>query len=508
MTDAHTTRLNRRVLLQSGAALAGFATFGLPAALMAQSSARTIRWAPHVLPRVLDPRTHRSVVEQNVFMQIFDGMVDFDQDLNIRPRLATAWEQLDPTTWRFTLREGVSFQNGEPFNAEAVKFSIEQYASLEPPYLYISNWGDGWPPSAEIESEYSVLMKSPAPLPNLPRLLMRIGMMPPKATLDPAFADAPVGTGPFMVSNWVKGERLELVANPTYWGGALNVDGMKITPIEDSSARVAALQAGEVDYVWNVPLDRVVDLEGSFNIIRSERPLTNNLIAFNFAAPNSPVANVKVREALRHAFDGKMIIEALLGGLAKQGTGPTPGIAFGAYDGPGYPGQDIEKAKAMLAEAGYPDGFPLTLIAQPGSFTNLTSIVEVLQAQFADVGVTLTYEELDQGQMNERSETDTWDIRTDGTTGATGEAVYFYNTAKRNMGFESPEADRLLAEANSAGDEAARKDLMSQAMKVWWETVPWLWSFESPLIHASVPNLSGIELIPNNWTFFTNAKFD
>ncbi|SEQ10695.1 peptide/nickel transport system substrate-binding protein/glutathione transport system substrate-binding protein [Devosia sp. YR412] len=497
--------LSRRTFLYAGTALVALAATGLQSRAFAQGG-KQLRWAPHVIPRVIDARVHRSTIEQNVFMQLYDGLVDFDEELNIRPRLATEWEQVDPLTWRFTLREGVTFHNGEAFNAEAVKFSIEQYAELDPPYLYISNWEPGWPPSAEVESELVVLIRTPAPLPNLPRLLMRIGMLPPVATLEPTFGEKPVGTGPFMLAEWRPGESLTLAANPNYWDGAPEVAELRFIPIEDASARMAALQAGEVDYIWNVPLDRIAELEGNFNILRVDRPLTNNLIAFNFNAPNSPVANVQVREALKYAFDGKLIIEALLGGLAVAGTGPTPSAAYGAYDGPGYPDRDIEKAKTLLAEAGYPDGFTLTLIAQPASFTNLTSIVETLQADFAEIGVTLNYEELDQGQMNERADTDTWDIRTDGTTGATGEAVYFYNTAKRNMGFESEAADTLLAQANEAGDTPEREELMAQAMKAWWELVPWLWSFESPLMHASVKELEGVELIPNNWTLMRHAK--
>lgn len=161
----------------------------LPMSAAAGPEDNSIVWASHVLPRVLDARIHRRQVEQSVFLQIYDALLDFDSDLNYRPRLAESWEQVDPLTWRFHLREGVHFHNGEPFNAKAAAFSIQQYAELDPPYLYIPNWAPAWPPTAEVEDDYTVVVRTPEPLPNLPRLMMRIGMLPPKATLEPSYAD-------------------------------------------------------------------------------------------------------------------------------------------------------------------------------------------------------------------------------------------------------------------------------------------------------------------------------
>jgi peptide/nickel transport system substrate-binding protein len=499
--------VSRRAILTGASAVAvGFAAGRLTGPAFAQQPKRTVTIASHVLARIIDPRVHRTVIEQNVYMHMFDGLVDFDSQMNIRPRLATAWKQLDPRTWRFELRKGVTFHNGEPFNAEAVKFSIEQYVRLDPPYLYISNWTPAWPPTVEVESDHAVLIKTPEPLPNMTRVLPRIGMLPPKATLDPKFANAPIGTGPFKFAEWQKGKKLTLAANPDYWDGAPQVSQLNFITIEDSAARMAALQAGEVDLIWNVPIDRLDEVSRDYRLIQAKNSLVNNMIAFNARAKASPIADRRVRQALTYAFDGQSVIEALLNGSAVQGRGPTPSLALGAYNGDGYPARNVEKAKALLKDAGFAKGFTLSLIAQPASFTNLSSIVEVLQAQLAEVGVTVNYEELDQGQMNERAETEKWDLRTDGSTGATGEAQYFYNTAKRNFGTQSAETERLLLQAGQLGDTPERIKLIEAAMKAWWEEVPFLWSFESALTHASRKSVAGVELIPNNWILMRKAQ--
>ncbi|WP_417271558.1 ABC transporter substrate-binding protein [Celeribacter sp.] len=479
----------------------------LPAPAAAGPEDNSVVWASHVLPRVLDARIHRRQVEQSVFLQIYDALLDFDSELNYRPRLAESWEQVDPLTWRFHLREGVRFHNGEPFNAEAVAFSIKQYAELDPPYLYIPNWAPAWPPTAEVEDEYTVVVRTPEPLPNLPRLMMRIGMLPPQATLDPSYADKPVGTGAFKVENWEQGGAIDLVANEDYWDGAPKIDRLKIIAISSAAARVAALQAGEVDFIWEAPLDRLDDLRQDFQIIQVDNPQSNNLIAFNNLAVDSPIADTRVRRALQMTFEGQEIIDGLFEGFAVEGRGPVPSAAYGAYNGDGYPGRDFDAARALLEEAGYGDGFDLTLIAQPGSFTNLTSVVEYLQSQMTEIGVTLKYEELDQGQMSEREPTDTWDLRTDGTAASTAEASYYYNTAKRNFSVDCSTCDELLAKAQQAGDTPEREQLMTDAMHTWWDTSPWLWSFESPLVYAAAPKLQNVELIPNNWTLFRNASW-
>jgi ABC-type transport system substrate-binding protein len=499
---------NRRVFLQMSALAAGAALMPAFGNAMAAGADGKITVASHTLARVIDARVHRSVIEQNVYMHIYDGLVDFDKDMNIRPRLATEWEMVDPTTWKFKLRQGVKFHNGEIFNAEAAKFSFDQYVNLDPPYLYKTNWDPAWPPVVEVQDDFTILVKTPKPIPNILNVLPRIGMLPPKATLEAEYANKPVGTGPFSVEQWEKGRKLTLKANESYWDGAPPVATLVFVTIEDSSARLAALQAGEVDFIWNVPLDRIEEVSQAFDIVESKRSLVNNMIAFNARAKQSPIANIKVRQALLFAFDGKSVIESLLAGAATQGTGPTPSMALGAYNGDGYPERDIEKAKALLAEAGYADGLELTLIAQAASFTNLPSIVEVLQAQLAEVGVTVTYAELDQGQMNERAEKEDWDLRTDGSTGATGEAQYFYNTARRNYGTKSAAADELLAKAALELDPSKRIPLISDAMKAWWEEVPFFWSFESGLVHAGRKGLKGVELIPNNWILMRHASVE
>lgn len=454
----------------------------------------------------LDALHHRTVDEQNLFMQLYDPLVDLDTKLQIRPRLAESFERVDSTTWRFKLRQGVKFTNGEDFTAENVKFTIDEYVRMDPPYYYVNVWGAAWPPSAEVESPTSVLIKTKQPAPILPRLMTRLGMLPLKASKEASYAENPIATGPFKVVEWTKGQQVTLEANQSYWRGAPKIQQLIYRGIPDDSSRVTALEAGEIDVAWNTPADRAAKLDpGKLTTLEGSTTSLGQLI-FNFRNPQSPIANVKVRRAMITAIDGKSIIDNILLGKANPSKGPVPMAAAGAADVGGYPTRDVAAAKKLLSEAGYPSGVTATLIFTAGEFPKDLEITEAIIAQLSEAGITVKLEEMEGGQYSQRRTTPNWDIAVNGVTAWTGDAEFFFGILTTASGYKSQAVNDTLLQAAAASDEKARFQLLQQAQKTMWDDVPYLWSYELMWIHGASKRLQGLQLVPNGWLLFDAAQ--
>lgn len=453
----------------------------------------------------LDARRVRAIPEQVLFFALYDGLVDFDQDVAIRPRLAESFERVDPTTWRFKLRQGVKFHNGEDFTADTVAFTLDQIKSLDPPFYYVATWGPAWPPTVEIEAPDSVVITTPNPSPLLPNVLTRIGMLPTAAT-DPNFGEAPVGTGPFKFSEWVKGDRVVLETNADYWDGAPAIGGLTVRTIPEPASQLAALQSGEIQVAYDLPADQLGVLTPPALNKLSAKSTGLAQVLFNFRATDSPVADVKVREALRLGVDGAGMIAALLPEVATPSIGPSAAACFGALDVGGYPARDVEGARALLAEAGYADGVELTMIFTEGEFSRDATIAEAIVSQLSEIGATVNIVQLDSGQYAERRRTADWDIATNGTTGWTADAQYYVNDVKITEGYENEDLDQLILESDSAVDVDERVALLQEAQQRLWDDVPYLWTFDVTLVAGVAGNVSGVELMPTAWMLFRKAS--
>lgn len=474
-----------------------------------RSGPTTLRIATARQLSAVDMRaTGGGVEQQNVFLHIYDALTQLDGKLVAKPLLAESWESVDPVTWRFKLRQGVKFQNGEDFNADAVKFTIDQFANLTPPYQYLNNWGAGWPPTVQVESPFSVLIKTAKPQAVTPQLLTRIGMLPPRAALEKTFPDQPVGTGAYKVVSVQPGVKIVLEANPGYWQGAPKIDRIEWYGIVDPEARLAALQSGEMDLVWGVPYDRAKDLQASSKFQLFEQPsLGLNFFPFNGRVPKTnPVSDVRVRKALTYAIDQQGLRDALLSGKGELNTGPSTSLAIGATDAGGYPKRDVAAAKRMLAAVGA-DNITLDFIFSAGQFPKDQDLAEALIAQLGDAGVKVKFEQLDSAGLSSRRPTANWDLMNNGVPGPfTGEATYHYAQLKAQQGFTSPAVEALLAQSDAATTTSGRVDFIRQAMKQMWSEVPYLWSVGAVSEFGSVKALQGMEYIPINWLVLYRAR--
>jgi peptide/nickel transport system substrate-binding protein len=346
----------------------------------------------------LDPHIPADMTSHRIFQNIFDTLVFRDRDMKLQPHLATSYELLDDTTWQFKLREGVLFHNGEPFDANSVKFSVERILNPD-----LESHMAGWFATidhVEIVDDYTVNIITGAPDPLLPGRLTWLYMVPPQYVQengDEYFGLHPVGTGPYTFVEWVKDDHLSLQANEEYWNGAPAIQEVVFRPIPETSTRIAALLTGEADIIDSVPSDQVGTIENS-DVAKVASVLSKRQIYIGLDNINdTPLKDKRVRLAINYAVDVPSLIENIMGGYAIQSASPVLPMYFG-YDPDIKPfPYDPEKAKDLLAEAGYPDGFQVTLDTSSGRYVMDKETAEAVAGQLAEVGIDAQVEVLEWG---------------------------------------------------------------------------------------------------------------
>jgi peptide/nickel transport system substrate-binding protein len=376
-------------------------------------SENVLRWQSAIAGLTFDPHAFNHYPTRAQNLQVYEPLVDFDSDHSIRPSLAVAWRFVDSTTWEFELRQGVRFHDGTPLTAEDVIFSLRRALSSK------SEFGRDVPPVAAIEAEgdYIVRVRTIEPNPILPEQLFSIGIMS-KAWAErhgavevASYTDAEVayvedhanGTGPFALEAYEAGVRTVLVRNAEWWGlteNPHNIDRVVFTAVADPGERMAALLAGEIDFLHDPPfteLDRLASTPG----IRLEKEMEFRTIFFGLdqASPElrssnikgeNPFADLRVRQAVYQAIDINAIQNDIMRGYAiPAGMVIQPGINGYTPEFDTRPPHDPEAAKDLLAEAGYPDGFEVGLDCPKNRYLNDEAICQAVAGMLDKVGITV-----------------------------------------------------------------------------------------------------------------------
>lgn len=434
--------------------------------------------------------------ERNTFLQMFDALLHREPDGAIVPRLATAWEAVDETTWRFSIRQGVTFSNGEPLDASTVKASIDIYRApdsvVASRYRSISE--------VVVVDDYTVDIYTSVPDPFLPNALTDNAFILPSGYLAEVgvegFASKPVGTGPYVLGEWVRGDRIVFDANPTYWGGEVPIAQVVWRNIPEPSSRVAALQNGEVDLTWEIPAIQIPLLERSSGIQvqagPSPRAVYIGLWPDSPVAGGEPLRDVRVRQALNYAVNRAAIVQALQRGYGTLISQPIPQPNYLGYDASiePYP-YDPERARELLAEAGYADGFTIELLTTARYLTSEES--QAVAADLAKVGVNVRLTEVEYGQFvtrltNEHSQSPMYSLSIQGTQGI--DAYEIYSVAVASTGtfnwnhYNNPAVDELVTKMASEFDDNVRSDLAKQAAQLTHDDPPWIYLWNNSSIYG------------------------
>jgi peptide/nickel transport system substrate-binding protein len=375
--------------LCAGAALV-FAV-GSGAATQAQTS-RTLVVAQSADMESGDPAKNTGLATIAVLVNIYDTLVRRDADLNLKPGLALSWHAVDPTMWEFKLRRGVKFHNGEPFNADAVKFSFDRM--LDPKTRWPGAGSLRLVKSVSVVSDDTVRFTTSEPWPLMPRFLGYYGMIVPPGYLkqngDDALVRRPVGTGAYRFVRWVKDDRVELDANPEYWAGRPKIGHVVIRVIPTDAPRVAELLAGSVQLANLLPpnLFSPVQISSKTKLVVG-KSLSVFFVIYNLVniPKDKPLADPRVRQALDYAIDRQAILKSVMHSVGVPvATFCTDVMEACDASVPPFT-YDPNKARALLREAGYASGFDFSISGTSGTYPGDRDIEQALVDQLNKVGV-------------------------------------------------------------------------------------------------------------------------
>lgn len=451
--------------------------------------------------------------------QLYDGLTKFDLTdgkaiPQIEPDLAESWEANDDlTTWTFKLRPGVTFHDGTPWNADAAIFNLERYVDTGTDHYYPDLNAQGGLSVSGIKSftkidDSTIEINAKGPWSYLPVDLATVYFASPTAVKklgNEGFGEAPVGTGPFKFESVVRGQQLTMDANPDYWNGKPRVDRVILRPIPDATARVAALRSGEVNWIEVPPPDDVSSLASE-----NYQVLTNSydhVWPWVYNTTKAPFNDPEVRTALNWAIDRDSLVKNILKDTAEPALGYAPKANTGYRTENEAYGYDPDKAKQMLADAGYPDGFTMTLSYPTSGSGNMIPgpMNTALQADLAKVGVKVELKPIEWAAML----TDFFAGKIPDDANALNISLSFQQEGFWSMWFASdsainagkysdPEVDALLTKAKTVLDPDARSDIYAQVSAILGKDSPWLTVVNDRNPRVLAANVGGF-VQPQSW---------
>jgi peptide/nickel transport system substrate-binding protein len=494
----------------------GILVFALSAAATAiPSQASEVVWARYGDIDSLDPHRATSTLSMQVWDQIYDTLLAFDESGAARANLAKSWSiGADGLSYTLQLEDGVVCHDGSPFDANDVKFTIDRAFDDAKPSLTKTAWGPIVDVAVVDPLTVKVTMSSRFGA-FLPFLADSFSSMVCDSNTAADFGSASaIGTGPFKLVEWVKGDQVTLDKNPQYRNfgkpvenaGPAHIDRLIVRTVPEAQTRLAALKTGEV-HIAEPPFDDIpaIRKEGSLDIIVADN--TGQNVFWEFTISRPPFDDIRARQAVAHATDAQMAIDIIYGGLSQREWCPVSRGVFGNdqefCQKHGY-AYDPDKAKALLAELGYGPDNPLKTTMFVWTGGNRHKLAEIFQSQLAQVGIQVAIEIMDIGTMNARVKEQnemkeggpgTFDMMTWGWYDP--DILYaLWHSPGAYSGYQSPELDAMLEKTRTTIDPDKRlkavqdviKHIMEKAVHVGLYTPGWEW------VYAVRPEVSGLKV--------------
>lgn len=422
-------------------------------------------------PETLDPHATTVAASENIGTLVAERFVEYDYEKNeIVPVLAEEWRAVDDRTWEIKLRQGITFTNGEPMDAEAAKFSLERIQTM-PHETGRRLTSEGL--AIEIVDDHTLLLTTEEPFPFMIFELGRVSIVPPKYLQevgDQEYGLKPVGTGPFVVQEWVKGDHVTLVRNEDYWGDLPALTKVTYRAIPEPSSRTAALQTGEADLITLVSLSDIPTIEDDPNL-EIVAHTSNRSMFVRFDRSDPRLQDVRVRQAFNYAVDKEAIVEDLLLGYGVVLDGQPVGRHILGHnpDLEPYP-YDPDKAKQLLDEAGFDFNTPITLYTPHGRYVADKETTEAIAGMLEAVGVQVDIQVLEWGvwigKYNDRTLTPMTFI---GIHTVYPDAFTLLNLhVSGTIGgmYNNPEYDAIMQQAAVTVDPDERIQLYHQALQI------------------------------------------
>ncbi|WEX11019.1 ABC transporter substrate-binding protein [Chelativorans sp. AA-79] len=481
------------------------------AAFSTATAAETLTVMQSEAPRSMDPGDQSATFTNALLAPVYEGLLLRGSDMQLKPGLATEWSANETgTEWTFTLRDGVVFHDGTEFNADAVVYNFERHLDTSRG-LAASGRLRTFLDSVEKIDDETVRFRLKAPYPAFLNILTTNAgqIVSPTADAEGNLGAASVGTGPYRMAEYRSGEYVLQEKFDDYWGdNADSVEAIRWTWSSEPSVLNMALQAGDADVINPVPpaFAAAIDANPELNLHVSDGAAVF-WVALNTEA--KPLDDVRVRQALNFATDREGIINAIMSGYATPANSPLATVAEG-YDPDldPYP-LDLDRARKLLEEAGYPDGFEMSVIVQEQE----ARIGEVLQAMWAEIGVELDVRRMESGvwsaaafgDIEQKAAEDVDAVIASWSSGVNGPDLQFrplyhsssFAPAGANLGFyHNEEFDSLLDEAAATVDVDVRNEIYGKLQQMINEDAPHVLLYVSQDLYATREGVENVWMIP------------
>jgi len=451
----------------------------------------TLKLAMDADPVSLDPHVQLSGGMLQYSHMVFDPLVRYAKDMSFAPRLATKWERINDTTMRFHLRKGVKFHSGNEFTAEDVVFTLERlkksddYKGLFEPFV-----------GAKVVDDHTVDLITKKPYGLVVNLATYIFPMDKKfytgtddkgkakdtiIKTDYSFANEnESGTGPFTITQREQGVKTTFSRFDHYWNSDGNVDEIVLSPIKSDATRVAALLSGDVDFIMPVPpqdLDRVKTTDG----LQLVTMPGSRIITFQLNSKRNPaLADAKVRQAMAYAYDNEGVVEKIMKGFGTAGGQMSPkGLA--GHNPALTPRYDLEKAKSLMAESGFADGFEATMISPNNRYVNDEKLAEAFVSMMSKIGIKISLKTMPKAQYWDQFDAQVADIQMIGWHPDSEDSGNYYEFlsmcrnadtgyGQYNSGnYCNAKVDELTLAAQTETDTAKRSAMLQEVEKLQYD---------------------------------------
>ena len=460
-------------------------------------------------PDQLDPHKTSAYFSFEVLENVFDTLVEPDENLQMRPALAESWEVSDDElTWTFRLRPGVTFHDGSPLTAEDVAFSYNRIIDEE--LTNVDKFSAVT--SVEAPDPATVVIRVDRPVPNM---LTNLGGFKGMAIVSRRnvesgeIATHPIGTGPFAFANQRSGDSITLVANPDYWDGAPDISGVRFRFISEPSTALSALQAGEIDWTDSVPPQRVQQLRNDESVTLAVEPSNDYwYLALNEA--REPWNDVRVRQAIAYAVDRDAIVQATSYGTAAKNMLAIPEgnpwyVPYDRYDEGG-----LDKARELLDEAGVrPRNLDMLVTTD---YPETVTAAQIVADNLAPLGITVNIRTVDFATWLDEQNKGNFDMLMMGWLGNIDPDDFYYaqhhtDGTSNAQKFSDPEVDRLLDAGRVETDRKARFDDYRRAATMIADQVSYIFLYNPSVIQAWNPALQGYQARRDGAVRFRDAHW-
>lgn len=474
----------------------------------------------------LDPHNITDTNAISATSGMYETLVTFNEKQELVGQLAESYEVSDDSlTYTFHLRKGVKFHDGTDFNSEAVVANynrvVDSDNKLQRRRVFVVTAEDGTekPRVASIETpdEYTVVFKLTQAYSVFINKLTQFSMISP-AAIEKYGNDImynPSGTGAFIYKEWIEGDHITIVKNENYWDGAPSIDSVTIKEVPEAGSRTAMLQTGEADFVYPMSSDQVAAIEGTGDI--SVNAGTSNIMRYvTLNMDLKELSDVRVRQAMNYAIDKNAYIQLMYSGYGLAATSIVPSCISYYTEQTPYT-YDLEKAKTLMKEAGYEDGFKLTLWGD--NTTQEIKGMTFIQQQLQQIGIDVEVVPMEPATVSDKiyvekneAEINMWYVNwsaSDRSTDSSVRALLYSTmcppTSANTAYYNNSEFDSLLDQGLTSTDSDELTTIYAKAQEIAWNDAPWLFLGNDQVIYATKSYLSSVSVLPDGALNYKNA---